>query len=119
MAGIEVVFHRDHEGWEFSYRGVKFLSFLPALTLPSIAELDSILVTLESLKSEMRTRLRKGLSEWGDARLDDEESCSVNVQDHAADKSFTVSWSDGASWGDLGVAFIIRCSVIADESWGD
>src|SRR5690348_12525495 len=103
--GIEFTYHHEHGGWQFSYRGTEFTSFEPTLVLPSKAELDSILDTLESLKPEMRTRLQKGLSEWADSKLDDGESYSVNVQDFAADKSFSVSWSDGASWGDLGVDF--------------
>jgi len=60
------------------------------------------------------------MSEWGDdSKLDDGESFSINVQDFATDKSLTVSWSDGASWGDLGVDFTIKDHAIVDESWGD
>jgi hypothetical protein len=47
------------------------------------------------------------------------ESYSINVQDFATDKTFTVSWSDGASWEDLGVDFTIKDHAITDESWGD
>ena len=119
VEGIEIEFHRDHEWWGFTYRGTEFCSFESALTLPNKAELDSILDTLESLRPEMRTRLQKGLTEWGDSKLDEGESCSVNVQDFARDKTFTVSWSDGASWGDLGVDFTIKDHAISDESWGD
>jgi len=120
VEGIEFAFHQDYGGWQFSYRGTDFTSFEPTLTLPTKLELDSILDTLESLKPDMRTRLQKGLSEWGDdSKLDDGESCSINVQDFATDKSFTVSWSDGASWGDLGVDFTIKDHAIVDESWGD
>ena len=82
--------------------------------------LDSILTTLDALKPEMRTRLQKGLCEWGDeSKLDDGETYSVNVQDFASEKSFTVSWAGGTSWGDLGVDFTIRDHAIVDESWGD
>ena len=119
VEGVEIAFHRDHEWWEFTYRGTEFSSFESSLTLPTKAELDSILDALESLKPEMRTRLKKGLSEWGDLKLDDGESYSVNVQDFAAERTFTVSWSDGASWGDLGADFTIKDRAIIDESWGD
>jgi hypothetical protein len=119
VEGIEFTFHQEFGGWQFTYRGTEFTTFEPTLTLPGKPKLDSILDTLASLKPEMRTRLQKGLSEWGDSKLDDGESCSVNVQDFATDRSFTVSWSDGASWGDLGVDFTIKDHAIVDESWGD
>jgi hypothetical protein len=119
VEGMEIVFHRDHEWWEFVYRGAEFSSFEPALTLPTKAELNHILATLEALKPELRTRVKKGLSEWGDSKMDIPETCSINVQDFATAKTFTVSWSDGASWGDLGVDFTIRDQAIVDESWGD
>jgi hypothetical protein len=117
--GIEFIFNRAHEGWEFTYRGAEFCSFEAALSLPSRAALDSILDSVESLKPEMRKRLAKGLSGWGDSRLDDGESCSINIQDFTTDQAFTVSWSGGASWGDLGVDFTIKDHQIMDESWGD
>jgi hypothetical protein len=99
---------------------MEFTSFGPTLMLPTKAELDSIFGALESLRLEIRTRLQKGLSEWGDgSKLDDGESCTVNVQDYATDKSFMVTWSDGISWGDLGVDFTIKDYAIIDESWGD
>jgi hypothetical protein len=120
IEGIEIAFHQEYAGWAFTYRGTDFLSFKPTLTLPTKLELDFILDTLESLKPEIRTRLQKGLSEWGDgSKLEDGESYSVNVQEFSTDKSFTVSWSDGASWGDLGVDITIKDHAIIDESWGD
>ncbi|MCI0745496.1 MAG: hypothetical protein L0Y58_08835, partial [Verrucomicrobia subdivision 3 bacterium] len=118
VEGIGIAFDREHGWWEFTYRGAKFCSFDPALTLPTKAELDSILDTLESLKPEMRTRLQKGLSGWGASKLDDGESCCVDVQDFATERTFTVSWSGGESWGDLGVDFTIKDHAIIDESWG-
>jgi hypothetical protein len=117
--GLEIEFHLDCEWWGFTYQGTDFSSFELSLTLPTMAELDGILDTLQSLKPEMRSRMQKELSEWGDAKLDDGESCSVDVGDFARDKTFRVSWSDGASWGDLGVDFTIKDHAIIDESWGD
>ena len=120
VEGVEITFHLEYTGWwAFTYRGAEFTSFESALTLPTKMELDAILETLESLKPEMRTRLQKVLSEWGGSRLDDGESYSIDVQNFASDKTFTVSWSDGASWGDLGVDFTIKNHTITDESWGD
>src|SRR6185295_17299423 len=107
VEGIEIEFHRDHEWWGFTYHGTEFSSFEPVLILPAKAEIDSILRTLESLKPEMRTRLKKGLSEWGESKLDDGETYSVDVKDFARERTFSVSWSDGASWGDMGVDFTI------------
>ncbi|MGV3755074.1 MAG: hypothetical protein ACO1QS_06805 [Verrucomicrobiota bacterium] len=117
--GIEFTFHRDHEWWSFTYRGTDFNSFEPVLILPTKAQLDSILSTLESLMPELRTRLKKGLSEWSDSKLDDGETCSLDVQEFAKDGTFSVSWSDGASWGDMGVEYTIKDHAIIDESWGD
>lgn len=119
VEGVEIIFHLKYTAWAFTYQGTEFMSFESALTLPTKKELDTILEILESLQPEMRTRLQKGLSEWGDSRLDDGESYSVNVQDFASDRTFTVSWSNGASWGDLGVDFTIKDHAITDESWGD
>lgn len=118
--GIEFRFHRDHEWWEFTYRGQEFCSFVSALSMPTKAELDSIVSTVESLMPEMRKRLAKGLAEWGDdSKLDDGETYSISVEGFAADRSFSVSWSGGVSWGDLGVDFTINDHAITDESWGD
>ncbi len=118
--GIEFTFHRDHEWWEFTYRGAEFCSFVPTLSLPTKAELDSIVNTVESLKPELRKRLAKGLAEWGDGcKLDDGETYSINIERFAADKSFSVSCSGGASWGDLGVDFTIKDQAVTDDSWGD
>ena len=120
VEGIDITFHQEYGGWTFTYRGAEFASFESALSLPTKAELDSILNTVESLKPELRKRLQKGLSEWGNGcKLHDGESYSINVQSFAADKSFTVSWSNGASWGDLGVDFTIKDHAITDELWGD
>jgi hypothetical protein len=68
----------------------------------------------------MRKRLAKGLAECGEGcKLDDGETCSISLQEFATDRSLSVSWSDGASWGDLGVEFTIKDHAIVDEGWGD
>jgi hypothetical protein len=117
--GIEFSYHRDHDWWEFTYRGTEFCSFEPVLNLPTKAQLDSILSTLESLMPQLRTRLEKGLREWTESKLNEGETHSVDVKDFAKDGTFTVSWSGGASWGDMGVDFTINGQEIVDESWGD
>jgi hypothetical protein len=117
--GIEFTFHCDCEQWEFTYCGTRFSSFEPVLTLPSKAQLDSIVSTLKSLMPEMRARLKKGLSEWGNSKIDDGESYSLDVNAFVNDSTFTVTWSDGKSWGDLIAEFTIQDNAIIDESWGD
>ncbi len=120
VEGVEIIFQLEHEWWEFTHRGSEFCSFGSALTLPSKAQLDGILNTLESLKPEMRSRLKKGLIEWGDdSKPDDGELYSVNVQDFIVKGTFEVSWSGGKSWGDLGLEFTIKGDAIIDEAWGD
>lgn len=117
--GIEIEL-RHHERWEFTYRGTTFSSFELSLTLPTKAELDAILNTVDSLQAEMRSRVMKELSEYGDdVKLGDGASCSVDVGHFAAEKTFVISWSGGASWGDLAVDFTIRGQEIVDEAWGD
>ena len=115
VEGIEIVFSRPTglDIWEFTYRGTKFCSFRPVFAFPAKAELDGILDALDSLKPEMKSRLKKNL------KLDDGESYMVNVQDFATERSFEVSWSDGASRGDMGVDFKIRGGAIINEQWGD
>jgi hypothetical protein len=115
VEGIEIVFYRQtgHDIWEFKYRGIEFFSPKPVFAFPTKAGLDDILNALDSLKAEMRSRLKKSL------KLDDGESYMVDVQDFAAERSFEVSWSGGASWGDMGVDFTIRDGAILSENWGD
>ncbi len=117
--GIEIAYHSDHEWWEFDYRGLKFCAYETSLILPAKHELDWVVESVESLKPELRKRLVKGLAEWSDAKVDDGESCSVNLGDFTAGNSFSIGWSDGVSWGDLGVEFAIKNGQIVDESWGD
>ena len=117
--GVEVEFHRVNEWWAFRYRGTSFSTFELSLTLPTMSELDAILNVLEALKPEMKERIKNGLSECGDSKLDNGETCSVDVKEFAAMRTFAVSRSGGASWGDLGVDFTIKDGTIIDEAWGD
>ena len=115
VEGIEIVFCRQtgHDIWEFKYRGAGFFSPKPVFAFPTKAELDAIIDALDSLKPEMRSRLKKSL------KLDDGESYMVDVQEFAIERSFEVSWSGGASWGDVGVDFTIKNGAILYENWGD
>ena len=120
VEGMEVVFQPEGEWWEFRYRGTEFWSFGSTLMLPGKAELDEIVETIEVLKPEMRSRLMKGLDEWGEgAKLDDGETYHVDLKNLGTEGTFDVSWSDGASWGDLACDFTIKDGVIIDEGWGD
>jgi len=119
VEGIEITFEREHEWWEFKYRGVDFIAYDLSLAMPSQGELDAILADSESLKPEMRSRLKQHFDEWSDAKLDDGETFMVDVTEVVATKTFGVTWSGGASWGDLGADFMIKNHVIIDEAWGD
>lgn len=118
IEGIEITFDLHHELWKFTYEATDFVAYGHDFTLPFRADLDSILKTIDTLKPEMLARLQKGLADW-DAKLNDGESYLINIHDFTADKSFTVSWSGGKSWGDLGVDFTIQNQTIIDEVWGD
>jgi hypothetical protein len=117
--GLDVEYRTDFEQWAFVYRGTEFCSFEQSLILPSKTDLDTIVGSLEALKPEMQARIKKYMADWDHVKHDDGETCFVDIKDFAADKSFVVFWSDGASWGDLGVDFTIRDNVIIDEIWGD
>jgi hypothetical protein len=119
--GIAIEFHLDHEWWGFTYRGMEFWSCELLLTLPTRPELDRIVDSLELLMPELKERLKKGLEEWGDysSKTDDGESYRLDVKQFYSEGTVTISWSDGASWGDLGVDFIIKDGAILDEQWGD
>jgi hypothetical protein len=71
----------------------------------------------------MRSRLKKTLSEYSeqemDMKLDDGESYSMDLDEFAKEGTLIVSWSGGASWGDLVADFTIKKGAIIDESWGD
>jgi hypothetical protein len=117
--GLEVTFDLENEWWEFTYRDTDFSSFEPVLTLPTRQDLNIILAMLDSLTPEMRSRLQKGWEDEADSMLDTGESYSVDVEHFARSRTFTVSWSGGERWGDMGVDFTIKDGAIIDESWGD
>ena len=119
VEGIEIMLDQKLGAWEFTYQGTAFSALEPVFTLPTKAELDTILDTIDSLKQEMKTRIQKELSEWGDLQPDDGELCSVRVDEFGADRTFTVTWLGGDSWGDLGVDFTIKDHAIIDEFWSD
>jgi hypothetical protein len=116
---IACEFHRDHDWWEFDYRGANFRSFESTLILPTKAELDAIVSTIATLMPAMQERMKNGLKEWGDAKTDGNEQFSVDVKNFSKEGTFSVSWSGGEVWGDLGVDFTIKNNIIVDESWGD
>jgi len=117
--GIDIAFHPDHKWWEFTYRDHEFITFQSHLHMPSRGELDSILFDVAALKPEMTERLAKGWKEWGDVKMYDGESYNINLESFGSEGSFEVSWSGGASWGDMGIDFRIKDHKIVDESWGD
>lgn len=120
VEGLEIEYNREHDCWGFAFRKTTFCSFGRSLTLPTKSELDAVIHTLELLKPEIQSRLKSGLAKWSEcSKLDDGESCLVDIKDLADHKTYRVSWSGGTSWGDLGVDFTIKDSAIFDEEWGD
>jgi hypothetical protein len=118
VEGIEISFQHEPTSWTFKYREVDFISYDLSLVMPAKSALDTILADLESLKPEIHSRLQKGLDAHG-AKLGEGEEFLVDVQEFAADRTFTVSWFGGESWGDMGADFTIKNREIVDEAWGD
>jgi hypothetical protein len=119
--GIEAEFLRGSEHWTFNYRKIDFSSFELSLTLPSKSRLDAMVDSLTSLGPEMKSRLENGLREWGGSvpKVNDGESCMIDISNLSTEGVFTVTWSDGASWGDMAVDFTVKDDAIIDEAWGD
>lgn len=117
--GIELEFDPNGAYWAFSYRGVRFASFDHRLELPSVATLNEFIDTVDALKPEMLSRLSKGLEGWGDAKINEGESFSVDFTSLPSQGTIMVSWSDGEHWGDLGADFTIKDGKIIEEAWGD
>ena len=105
--------------WEFTYSDHKFFTYASDLHMPARDELDGILADIAELKPEMLQRLEKGWSEWDDVKVNDGESYSINLDTFGSERSFGVSWTDGATWGDMEIIFWVRNHQIADESWDD
>jgi len=113
IEGMEITYNSKSEFWEFKYRDTEFWVCSPVGTAPTKPELDSILETVEALKPAMKSRLKQWVA------VDDGESYFIEVGDFAGDKTFEVTWAEGASWGDMGVDFTIKDGAILDVSAGD
>ena len=119
IEGIEVYYDPDQNWWEFTYREQEFISFSSQLNMPNQDELNTILSSVATLTTEMLERLEKGWKEWEKVKMNDGESSAINIENFSREGSFEVSWSGGASWGDIGIDFTIKNQKIVDESWGD
>lgn len=117
--GIAVSLDPKFNMWEFTYSDHKFFTYASDLHMPARDELDGILADIAELKPEMLQRLEKGWSEWDDVKVNDGESYSINLDTFGSERSFGVSWTDGATWGDMEIIFWVRNHQIADESWDD
>jgi hypothetical protein len=71
------------------------------------------------LMPEMQERLKNGLEKWGSAKPDGKETYLVDIKDFAKEGTFSVCWSGGEVWGDMGVDFVIKDNKIFKEFWGD
>ncbi len=118
VEGVQITYRPEHCEWQFTYRDIEFCTYGLTIILPSKCELDRILLTIESLKPELRSRMQESLSGYG-AKLDDGELMSISLAGFSEDRSFRVSWSTGESWADLGVDFTIRDQKIVAEEWAD
>ena len=119
VEGIAIVFRSAHGYWEFTYKCTTFCGYQTPFNLPSRTDLDSILGVVESLKTEMKSRLANGLNQCGNMDVNDGETYTLEVSDFTVQKTFQISWSGGASWGDVGVDFSVKEGRIIDEAWGD
>ena len=117
--GLDVQYLTNAELWQFEFQGVPFMSAGASLQLPSRQQLEAILAEVESLKPEMIKRITKGFAECPEIKMDDGEGFLIELEQFHIDGSYIVTWSDGKTWGDMGVDFTIKNACILDEAWGD
>lgn len=120
IEGLPVFYHPDSPGWDFRYRDTDFVTYQPHFVMPSQPELDEILADLTALTPEMRTRIAR---QWAHSKppvnLDEDVSYQINLDQFHEAQAFSVLWSGGDTWGDMGVEFIIKARQIVEEFWGD
>lgn len=119
FGGIPVTYNVEHEWWDFTHESVDFISYGPPFKMPSREHLDGVLADVTRLMPEMKSRLGKRLREWGDVKVDDGETFTVNLTELGKEGTYEITWSGGALWGDMGVDFVIQNGKIDDEVWGD
>lgn len=117
--GIVVTVDPKYGMWEFTYQKQKFATYGPHLQMPTSDELENMLADLAALKPEMIRRLEKGWSSWDDVKMNDGETCSINLDSLSGAGGYDVAWADGATWGDMWIVFHVKDHRIVDESWGD
>lgn len=117
--GIEISFDPQSQFWGFTYREHEFVTCGSHLHMPSRERLDGILSDVAVLSTEMCDRLANGWKDWGDVKMNDGESYEINLESFGSEVSFCVTWSGGATWGDMWIDFNVKDRKIVDESWND
>ncbi len=117
--GLRIKYNTVNEIWQFSHKGVDFVAYGAMFVVPPPERLLSVLEDIDRLRPEMIRRLVEGWKDSKDVRTNDGESYRVNLTDFHSPGSFEVSWSGGASWGDMAIDFTITNHEITEECWGD
>jgi hypothetical protein len=119
LGGIPITYNVEHEWWSFTHESVDLISYGPQFKMPSQEHLEQILEDLTRLTPEMKSRLVKGWKEWGDVKVDDGETFTIDLTELDKQGTYEITWSGGSLWGDMGIDFVIQNGKIEDEVWGD
>lgn len=117
--GLRVEYDTSNECWQFRYQDTEFIAFEPNFVMPSEQRLSAILTEIKALLPEMEARIKKEFSETPEVKMKDGETCMVDLSGAGSPDEYVVTWSGGASWGDLAVDFTIKNHGISTEQWGD
>lgn len=118
-SGLQIEYDTGNECWQFRHQSTEFIAFGPSFVLPSDERLSAILGDIRALLPEMEARIEKEFSETPEVKTKDGETYMVDLSGGDAPDVYVVSWSGGASWGDLAVDFTIKNHGIINEAWGD
>lgn len=117
--GLRIEYDPENEIWQFTHKGADFVAYGATIVVPSLEHLATIQADIDRLRPEMTRRLAEGWKDSKDVKTNEGETYLVNLTDLHSLGSFEVSWSEGESWGDMGIDFTIKNHEITDESWGD
>ena len=117
LEGIDIEFDIQNEWWSFSFQGIHCISYGFELKMPSVDLLTNAISGVLHFEKEMKSRIKKGLTERGCKDFDPEYTVDVEV---LSEKNMVlVLWSDGENRSDIGIDFEVKDNKIMSEDWSD